>query len=135
MPLNERTYVFHWKSSCIPSSRAAVPSSNIRRRGNRLGELEKGISEVYKEFTADALFANEDDGEEESAFVMYALCLFASIGCNADIYYAPRGQFMDDIGEDFLGLRELGIAAEFGLSSLSIPNVSKAVFPDHVGAA
>ena len=32
-----------------------------------------------------------------------------------------RGQFTDDIGEDFLGLRELGIAAEFGLSSLSVP--------------
>ncbi len=32
-----------------------------------------------------------------------------------------RGQFTDDIGEDFLGLRELGIASEFGLSSLSIP--------------
>jgi hypothetical protein len=31
------------------------------------------------------------------------------------------GQFMDDIGEDFLGLHELGIAAKLGLSSLSIP--------------
>jgi transcriptional activator SPT7 len=25
------------------------------------------------------------------------------------------------VGEDYLGLRELGIAAEFGMSSLSIP--------------
>ena len=31
------------------------------------------------------------------------------------------GNFADSFGEDFLGLRELGIAAEFGLSSLSIP--------------
>ena len=29
--------------------------------------------------------------------------------------------FADAFGEDFLGLRELGIAADFGLSSLSIP--------------
>jgi transcriptional activator SPT7 len=35
--------------------------------------------------------------------------------------FVVRGQFTDDIGEDFLGLRELGIAAELGLSSLSIP--------------
>lgn len=82
-------------------------SDDIRRHGNRLSELEKKITNVYQEFTAtealddDALFANEDDEEEESAFVM--------------------GQFTDDIGEDFLGLRELGIAAELGLSSLSIP--------------
>jgi hypothetical protein len=32
-----------------------------------------------------------------------------------------RGNFADDFGEDFLGLRELGIAAEYGLSKLSIP--------------
>ncbi|KAI9452359.1 hypothetical protein BJY52DRAFT_1124430, partial [Lactarius psammicola] len=82
-------------------------TDDIVRHGNRLNDLEKKIVNVYQEFTSteaiddDALFANEDDEEEESAFVM--------------------GQFTDDIGEDFLGLRELGIASEFGLSSLSIP--------------
>ena len=35
--------------------------------------------------------------------------------------FVLRGQFTDDIGEDFLGLRELGIAAKLGLSSLSVP--------------
>jgi len=59
-------------------------SDDIRRHGNRLGELEKKITNVYQEFTAaealddDALFANEDDEEEESAFVMYAFCLSIS---------------------------------------------------------
>jgi len=53
----------------------------IRRHGNRLSELEKRITNAYQEFTAtealddDALFANEDGGEGESAFVMYAFCL------------------------------------------------------------
>jgi hypothetical protein len=32
-----------------------------------------------------------------------------------------RGGFTENFGDDFLGLRELGIADEFGLSSLSIP--------------
>lgn len=32
-----------------------------------------------------------------------------------------RGNFADSFGEDFLGLRELGIASELGLSSLTIP--------------
>ncbi len=32
-----------------------------------------------------------------------------------------RGDFADLLGEDYLGLRELGIAAEFGMSSLTIP--------------
>jgi len=82
-------------------------TDDIVRHGNRLNDLEKKIVNVYQELTSteaiddDALFGNEDDEEEESAFVM--------------------GQFTDDIGEDFLGLRELGIAAEFGLSTLSVP--------------
>lgn len=32
-----------------------------------------------------------------------------------------RGEFADVLGEDYLGLRELGIADEFGLSGLSVP--------------
>jgi hypothetical protein len=32
-----------------------------------------------------------------------------------------RGGFTDSFGDDFLGLRELGIADEYGLSSLTIP--------------
>lgn len=31
------------------------------------------------------------------------------------------GSFADAFGEDFLGLRELGIAEELGMSSLTIP--------------
>ena len=48
----------------------------------------------------DALF-RLDDEEEDSEFVM--------------------GNFADSYGEDFFGLRELGIAEELGLSSLTIP--------------
>ncbi len=31
------------------------------------------------------------------------------------------GNFADSFGDDFLGLRELGIASELGLQSLTIP--------------
>jgi len=55
---------------------------------------------VVEALDDDAIFGNEDE-EEEGAFVM--------------------GNFADAFGEDFLGLRELGIAAEHGLSNLSIP--------------
>lgn len=41
--------------------------------------------------------------------------------CSVHVSYRTRGNFADAFGEDFLGLRELGIAAEFGLSSLSVP--------------
>ena len=36
-------------------------------------------------------------------------------------HHPYSGDFADLLGEDFLGLRELGIAAEFGMSSLTIP--------------
>jgi hypothetical protein len=71
-------------------------TDDVVRHGNRLNELEKKITNVYQEFTSteaiddDALFANEDDEEEESAFVMYAL-YFPPGGCNADMWYAKKG--------------------------------------------
>ncbi|KAH8103455.1 hypothetical protein BXZ70DRAFT_925723 [Cristinia sonorae] len=79
---------------------------DVVRYGARLAELEKKLSNAYSDATTveawddDVLFKEEDE-EEEGEFVM--------------------GNFADSFGEDFLGLRELGIAAEFGLSSLSVP--------------
>jgi hypothetical protein len=67
----------------------------------------------------EALFGNENDEEEDGAFVMYDFLPWLS-----HIYglkHHCRGGFTDAFGEDFLGLRELGIASEFGLSSLTIP--------------
>jgi hypothetical protein len=32
------------------------------------------------------------------------------------------GNFADELGEDFLGLRDLGIAKEEGLASLTVPS-------------
>lgn len=32
------------------------------------------------------------------------------------------GNFAEELGEDFLGLRELGIDREFGLNSLTVPS-------------
>lgn len=75
-------------------------------------DLEKKLVGAYREATTvevlddDALFgtaAGSDDEESESTFAM------------------GLGGFSDAFGEDFLGLKELGIAAEFGLSSLSVP--------------
>ncbi|OAX33132.1 hypothetical protein K503DRAFT_794579 [Rhizopogon vinicolor AM-OR11-026] len=78
---------------------------DVVRHGARLVDLEKKLVGAYREAVEvlddDALFAGEDDEEDESAFVM--------------------GGFSDSLGDDFLGLRELGIAAELGLSSLTIP--------------
>ncbi|KAL6305105.1 hypothetical protein BKA93DRAFT_230818 [Sparassis latifolia] len=82
-------------------------NDDIIRYGGRLAELEKKLGNAYREATTeeawddDALFHNAEDEAEEGEFVM--------------------GNFADSFGEDFLGLRELGIAAEFGLSSLTIP--------------
>ncbi|KAH9485856.1 Transcriptional activator spt7 [Psilocybe cubensis] len=81
-------------------------SDDIERYGSRLGELEKKMVSAYRETAAgevledEGLFEEEDD-EETGALAM--------------------GDFADLLGEDYLGFRELGIAAELGLSNLSIP--------------
>ncbi|KAK7057323.1 hypothetical protein R3P38DRAFT_2840584 [Favolaschia claudopus] len=80
-------------------------SDDVERYGVRLVDLEKKLVSAYSEVTAvdvlddEGLF--EDEEEEAGALTM--------------------GDFADALGEDYLGLRELGIAAEFGMSSLSIP--------------
>ncbi|KAI0669507.1 hypothetical protein C8Q78DRAFT_1040274 [Trametes maxima] len=79
---------------------------DVVRYGGRLSDLEKKLANVYREATTeeawddDALFRMEGE-EEDGEFVM--------------------GNFAESFGEDFLGLKELGIADEFGLASLSIP--------------
>ncbi|KAK7691944.1 hypothetical protein QCA50_005349 [Cerrena zonata] len=79
---------------------------DVVRYGSRLADLDKKLSTAYSEATSaeawddDALFKDEEE-EEEGEFVM--------------------GNFADSFGEDFLGLRALGIADEFGLSSLTVP--------------
>ncbi|KAI6009863.1 hypothetical protein EDC04DRAFT_2772287 [Pisolithus marmoratus] len=78
---------------------------DIVRHGVRITELEKKLENAYREATStdvlddDALFNSDQDEEDTLAM----------------------GTFADTLGEDFLGLRELGIAAELGLSSLSVP--------------
>jgi transcriptional activator SPT7 len=67
----------------------------------------------------EALFGNEDDEEEDGAFVMYDF--LPQLSHVYGLKHYCRGGFTDAFGEDFLGLRELGIASEFGLSSLTIP--------------
>ncbi|KXN87079.1 Transcriptional activator spt7 [Leucoagaricus sp. SymC.cos] len=79
---------------------------DVERYSSRLNELEKKIVGAYRDTTAgetledEGLFVEEDE-EETGALAI--------------------GDFADLLGEDYLGLRELGIAAEFGMSSLSIP--------------
>ncbi|KAL4079299.1 hypothetical protein J3A83DRAFT_4208682 [Scleroderma citrinum] len=80
-------------------------TDDVLRQGIRLTELEKKLENAYREATStdildDDAFFNSDQ-EEEDGLAM--------------------GTFADALGEDFLGLRELGIAAELGLSSLSVP--------------
>lgn len=65
----------------------------------------------------------EEGDEEDSAFVMFVSSRLDRfyVSCRLTMLPYNRGGFTDDLGEDFLGLKELGIASEFGLSSLSVP--------------
>lgn len=62
-----------------------------------------------------------DDGE------MLLECVFffpssLSVGFLTFFFFDnSSGNFADELGEDFLGLRELGIDREYGLTSLTVP--------------
>lgn len=80
-------------------------ADDVKRHGTRLGDLEKKLVSAYRESTANEVQEDEGlfDEEEEEAGALAV------------------GDFADILGEDYLGLRELGIAAEFGMASLTIP--------------
>ncbi|WVR05165.1 hypothetical protein IAU60_002177 [Kwoniella sp. DSM 27419] len=75
----------------------------VEREGAKVAEMQRKIRQAFKEaMTApviqdDMMFGN--DGE-----------------------MLVDGNFADELGEDFLGLRDLGIDKEFGLSSLTVPS-------------
>ncbi|KAG6820069.1 hypothetical protein H0H93_005693 [Arthromyces matolae] len=81
-------------------------SDDVERYGSRLTTLEEKLVSAYRETTAGEVLEDEGLFEEEDEEEAGALAI---------------GDFADALGEDYLGLRELGIAAEFGMSSLSIP--------------
>lgn len=68
----------------------------------------------------EGLFEEEED-DETSALAMYVSCVYYFPVNSLTVFSLRSGDFADVLGEDYLGLRALGIAAEFGLSNLSIP--------------
>jgi len=87
---------------------------DIVRHSTRLSDLERKLVGAYRDTVGkisqggiddidddEGLFEEDDEEEENGALAM--------------------GDFADATGDDFFGLRELGIAAEFGLSNLTIP--------------
>lgn len=79
---------------------------DIERDSAKVSEMARKVRQSYKELTTGPVI--EDD------------MLFAQDG-----QMLQHGDFAEDLGEDFLGLRELGIDKEYGLASLSVP---KALF-------
>ncbi|KAF7783329.1 hypothetical protein Agabi119p4_2705 [Agaricus bisporus var. burnettii] len=79
---------------------------DVERYSSRLNELEKKIVGAYRDTTAGETLEDEGLFEDEEEEETGALAI---------------GDFADMLGEDYLGLRELGIAQEYGMSSLSVP--------------
>ncbi|TEB37911.1 hypothetical protein FA13DRAFT_1725533 [Coprinellus micaceus] len=101
-------------------------TDDVERYGTRLLELEKKLVNAYRETTAgdileeEGLF-DEDEEEEAGALTLYVALLHSFYFSYNTRSPFPAATFADSLGEDYLGLRELGIAQEFGLSTLSIP--------------
>ncbi|KIK61029.1 hypothetical protein GYMLUDRAFT_586847 [Collybiopsis luxurians FD-317 M1] len=81
-------------------------ADDVERYGSRLADIEKKLVGAYREITS--VDSVEDEGlfDEEEEDETSALAL---------------GEFADVLGVDYFGLRELGIADEFGMQSLTIP--------------
>ncbi|WRT67212.1 uncharacterized protein IL334_004178 [Kwoniella shivajii] len=76
---------------------------DIERENVKVTDMQRKIRQAFKEVTTAPVI--EDD------------MMFANNG-----EMLMDGNFADELGEDFLGLRDLGIDKEFGLSSLTVPS-------------
>ncbi|WWC69373.1 uncharacterized protein I206_103312 [Kwoniella pini CBS 10737] len=81
----------------------AHSKDDIERESIKVTEMQRKIRQAFKEVTTAPVI--EDD------------MMFANNG-----EMLMDGNFADELGEDFLGLRDMGIDKEFGLSSLTVPS-------------
>ncbi|WVQ78346.1 hypothetical protein IAT38_000431 [Cryptococcus sp. DSM 104549] len=95
-------HALHEQGQVEPRDLEAHLKDDIQRENVRVAEMQRKMRQAFKEIaTAPTI---EDN------------MMFADNG-----EMLLDGNFADELGEDFLGLRELGIDKEFGLSSLTIP--------------
>ncbi|WWC61038.1 uncharacterized protein I303_103616 [Kwoniella dejecticola CBS 10117] len=76
---------------------------DIEKENVKVTDMQRKIRQAFKEVTTAPVI--EDD------------MMFANNG-----EMLMDGNFADELGEDFLGLRDMGIDKEFGLSSLTVPS-------------
>ena len=89
----------------------------------RINSVSRFISlQAAGEVLEDEGLFEEEEEDETGALAMCVGCIHYFLEVDLLTGFAlPSGDFADVLGEDYLGLRALGIAAEFGLSNLSIP--------------
>ncbi|WWD15998.1 hypothetical protein CI109_100422 [Kwoniella shandongensis] len=75
----------------------------IERESAKVAEMQRKIRQAFKEVATAPVIGDD--------------MMFADNG-----EMLLDGNFADELGEDFLGLRDLGIDKEFGLSSLTVPS-------------
>jgi hypothetical protein len=89
----------------------------------RINSVSRFISlQAAGEVLEDKGLFEEDEEDEMGALAMCVSCIHYFLEVDLLTGFAlPSGKFADVLGEDYLGLQVLVIAAEFGLSNLSIP--------------
>ncbi|OXG85835.1 transcriptional activator SPT7 [Cryptococcus neoformans Gb118] len=95
-------HALHENGQVEPRDLEAHLKDDIEREDFKIAEMQRKMRQTFNEVATapviqdDMMFA--DDGE-----------------------MLLDGNFADELGEDFLGLRELGIDREYGLASLTVP--------------
>ena len=89
----------------------------------RINSVSRFISlQAAGEVLEDEGLFEEEEEDETGALAMCVGCIHYFLEVDLLTGFAlSSGEFADVLGEDYLGLRALVIAAEFGLSNLSIP--------------
>ncbi|WVO13938.1 hypothetical protein L204_101563 [Cryptococcus depauperatus] len=95
-------HALHENGQVKPSDLESHLKDEIQREDVRIAEMQRKMRQVFHEIATAPVIEDEMMFAEDGEMML-------------------DGNFADELGEDFLGLRELGIDREHGLSSLTIP--------------
>ena len=103
---------------------------DIEREGGKIAEMTRKVKQAFREVVSRSGFSVSSTKfrlrlwwKMICSLTSLEACWQSKFKCRlVDVWLIGSGNFAEELGEDFLGLRELGIDKEFGLSSLSVPS-------------
>lgn len=94
---------------------------DVERYGNKIADIERKLAQTYQDI-AEPLRFDDDAMFEEGGDALIAYVTITGVARRSGLTSYSRGNWTEELGEDFFGFKALGLDKELGMSTLSIPS-------------